>query len=262
VSEQETLEDQREFLLRSLDDLEAERTAGNIDDASYERLRGDYIARAAAVVRALRDGVDARPEVAHPSGARRFVVVGGLVAFAVVAGLLLASALGARLPGQTATGNSSGAVSTRQRRADLERAVTDHPDDPAAELALARSLTGERDFVAALRHFDAASRLDPKDPESRAYGGWIVYLAGLTDQALPRINAAIAVDEQYPDAHFFKGIVLLRGKNDGAAAVPELQRYLALAPDSPQADQVRQLLAPALEKPAPSTPTTPTTPTK
>ncbi|MGH8986356.1 MAG: hypothetical protein ACRDY6_21135, partial [Acidimicrobiia bacterium] len=76
--EREHLEAERDFLLRSLDDLEAEREAGGIDDESYARLHDDYTARAAAAIRALRDGVDARP-VAAPLPWRRRLLVGGVI---------------------------------------------------------------------------------------------------------------------------------------------------------------------------------------
>ena len=46
------LEEEREFLLQSLRDLEREREAGDIDDADYARLRDDYTTRAAATLRA------------------------------------------------------------------------------------------------------------------------------------------------------------------------------------------------------------------
>ncbi len=49
-------EEERDFLLRSLDDLDAERAAGNIDDETYERLHDDYTARAAIAVRAMQGG--------------------------------------------------------------------------------------------------------------------------------------------------------------------------------------------------------------
>ena len=50
------LHDERDFLLRSLDDLEAERAAGAIDDETYATLHADYTARAAAVLRAIERG--------------------------------------------------------------------------------------------------------------------------------------------------------------------------------------------------------------
>src|SRR6187455_2697369 len=93
------LERERDFLLRSLDDLEREREKGTIDDESYERLHADYTARAAAVIRAIRDGVDNRPVAAPTSNRRRLLTIVGIVAFAVVAAVALAAALGARRSG-------------------------------------------------------------------------------------------------------------------------------------------------------------------
>src|SRR5439155_17950664 len=74
-ADRERLESERDFLLQSLDDLELEHESGGIDDESYAQLRDDYTARAAAVLRALRDGVDARPEPAPATSTRRRVVV-------------------------------------------------------------------------------------------------------------------------------------------------------------------------------------------
>ena len=87
----ELLEEEREFLLRSLDDLDGERAEGNIDDETYERLRADYTARAARVLRELdgqplasdTDAVDPAPRT---STARRLVTAGGIVAFVVLVG--------------------------------------------------------------------------------------------------------------------------------------------------------------------------------
>src|SRR5215471_13175813 len=107
MSTPEELEAERDFLLKSLDDLELEHESGGIDDESYESLHDDYTARAAAVIRAMRDGVDARPApVRRPPAKRRAAVIAGVVAFALVVGVVLASAAGIRLPGQTITGNA------------------------------------------------------------------------------------------------------------------------------------------------------------
>ena len=74
-AEREQLEQERDFLLRSLDDLELEHESGGIDDESYAELHDDYTARAAAAIRALRDGVDNRPEPAPPVPAKRRVAI-------------------------------------------------------------------------------------------------------------------------------------------------------------------------------------------
>jgi len=258
-----TLESERDFLLRSLDDLEAERTAGNLEEDRYRSLKDEYTARAAAVLRSIADGVDARP-AAPPVSWRRRVVVGlGIVAFATVAGVLLAGALGQRLPGGSVTGNDQS-----DRREALQAQVRRHPDSAAAHLAYARYLVEAGEAADALAEYDEAARLDPKNAEARAYAGWLVFLAArsqsgdpqaarppsgdinnsgdvaaeLTADALNRLDQAVAADPDYPDAHFFRGMVLFRGKNDPAGAVPEFERFLALAPEGPQSDEVRALL--------------------
>jgi cytochrome c-type biogenesis protein CcmH len=245
-------EEQREFLLRSLDDLDAERAAGNIDDATYQRLHDDYTARAAITVRAMRDGTETETGATDgPSQTRRHrvLVIGGLIVFAAVAATTMAFALGARLPGGTVTGNSQAGseVSTAARGRALKAAVTKRPDDAEARLALARFQMGRRDLSAALESFRVAAGLDPTNAEPFAYSGWIIRLQGFPDQALQLLDKAVAVNLSYPDAHFFRGYVLLRDLKQPARAIPEFQQYLVAAPDSPLADQVRQLLAEAVE---------------
>jgi tetratricopeptide (TPR) repeat protein len=246
--EQAALENERDFLLRSIADLEAERKAGNLETERYEQLHDDYTARAAAVLRSLESGVDSRPRPPPIPLRRKILVALGLAGFATVAAVLLAGALGQRLPGQTVTGNAQSASPDPAAR--LKRQVQDRPDDPAAHLAYARFLLGSKP-AEAVREFDAAARLDPGNAEAHAYAGWVVFLAArsdpnvageLIDSALQRLDAAVAADPNYPDAHFFRGMVLFRGRNDPAAAVPEFERYLALVPDGPQTEQVKNLL--------------------
>src|SRR5215471_19568066 len=89
------LEDERDFLMQSLDDLELEHESGGIDDESYAELHDDYTARAAAVIRTLRDGVDVTPERPPRSRTqtrRRVAVVSVVLVFAIAAGTSLAYA--------------------------------------------------------------------------------------------------------------------------------------------------------------------------
>ncbi len=91
------LEEERDFLLRSLDDLERERAAGDIDDVDYRTLRDDYTARAAEVLRAIDEGREALASAPPaPSTSRRVLTVLALVVVAVIAGVLVTQASGRR----------------------------------------------------------------------------------------------------------------------------------------------------------------------
>lgn len=234
------LEVEKDFLLAALDDLDAAVAEGDLDPGDYERLRDGYTARAAAVARSLHDG-GGHPPAPPPAPRWRkglaIVVVG---AFAVGAGLLLTRTMGQRLPGQTVTGNAQSGLPGLIR--GLEQRVKDNPVDPVAHRDLAQARLQNRDLLGALKEFDAAARLDPGDAESLAYGGWIVFQAGLTDEARRRLDQAIAAAADYPDSYLFRGLVLLRGANDPAGAVAELERYLGLVPAGPLDADVRAAL--------------------
>jgi tetratricopeptide (TPR) repeat protein len=262
------LEAERDFLLRSLDDLETERAEGGIDDASYRRLHDDYTARAAAVVRALRDGIDTRRP--PPRSRRPAVILLGVVVFAALAGVALASALGARLPGQTSSGNTAAPTTRRPSastpaRRDLEAAVARNPSDVQARLALALELERENDLVAALAQYDQITKRDPSNAVAEAQAGRVLYLtagasppnaAQLVNLSKARLDHAVLLDPSYPDAHFFRAIVLANEFQDYAGAENECQRYLVLAPNGQYAEQARQFLAQlanARSGPAPTT---------
>lgn len=235
------LDAEAEFLLLSLDDLDRERATGDLDDSQYQRLADEYTTRAAAVLRQLR-----RPEPDPAPGVsrrrrRRWAPVGALAGLVAVVTLTLPSTLGRRDAGQTITGNAQSQGPSLERLAGL---AEERPDDPAARRAYGRGLLDAGQTVNALKEFDAAARLDATDAESRAYGGWIVFLAGLPDEALRRLDAAVAARPDYPDAHFFRGMVLLRGANDPAGAAVELRRYLDLTPaGAALRTEVEQVLA-------------------
>jgi uncharacterized protein (TIGR02996 family) len=262
-----SLESERDFLLRSIADLESEREAGNLDDERYRELKDDYTARAAAVLRSIEEGRDAVSAPAPVPRKRKLFTGGAVLVFVLVAALALLAASGRRREGQTITGNAQGAqpgatVETGDRKAALERQIAEHPDDPAAHLVYARFLleTSDPNSGAAWPPPDAvkaylkAAQLDPNNPEANAYAGWTLYLAtqnseadpktvaDLVDRALVRLDAAVAANDSYPDGHFFRAMVQLRGKSNPKAAVPDFERYLALVPDGQLSAQVKQLL--------------------
>jgi tetratricopeptide (TPR) repeat protein len=251
------LQSERDFLLRSLDDLESERASGGIDDESYRALHDDYTARAAATIRALRDGVDARDVAAPLPWTRRVLVVGLIIAFAVGAGVALSAALGARLPGQTSSGNT-GPVTTdstskaKSPRELLEAAIKRNPNDVASRFLLAKALETDGDLAGELGQYDAIIRIQPTSVEAYAQSGRALgaaaesapasSVAELRVQAQTRLDKAVALDPEYADARFFRAVLRL-DLLDLNGAQGDLQRYLVLAPNGQFADTVRAALA-------------------
>ncbi|MEZ5235035.1 MAG: hypothetical protein R2749_20390 [Acidimicrobiales bacterium] len=84
------LEEERDHLARSLRDLETERDAGDLAEEDYLALRDDYVVRTAAVLRALEEQRELRNSGPRAPLARRLLVGGGVVVFALGAGLLVA----------------------------------------------------------------------------------------------------------------------------------------------------------------------------
>lgn len=91
------LEEERDFLLRSIDDLDREHAAGDIDELDYRTLRDDYTARAAEVLHAIEEGRAAFEAERPPtSTSTRLLLIGAVVLFAVVAGALVMRTAGRR----------------------------------------------------------------------------------------------------------------------------------------------------------------------
>lgn len=267
------LEGEREFLLRSLDDLEVEHDSGGIDDESYRRLHEDYTARAAATIRALRDGADERPAPAPRRRRRRVLIAAGVVAFAALAGVALAAALGARLPGQTSSGNAQGnspaSLSSAQRRQQLQAQVAKNPLDVPGRLLLAQFLEADNNAAGALAQYDAVTKIQPTNADAEAQAGRLLEVTAqaapandapaLVASARSRLDHALQLDPNLADAYFFRSIVLANEYQDFAAAQNDLQHYLVLAPNGQFVGQAEQLLAQvsdALHGPPATTPTT------
>lgn len=235
------LEEQRDVLLRSLDDLEREHAAGELDDDDYGELRDATTRRAAALVRAVETG---RVELAaRPGPSRARVLAGGalLAALAVAAGLAVASASGTRQAGEATSGEIREILDSR--------------------LAEASTLARQGDVQGALDLYDAVLVDDPDNVE--ALSERALLLASLSDAAgLPgllvagreSIDRALQVDPGNPRSLFYLGLIQ-RLEGDEAAAVATLEEALGSDPPPELRQDIERFLgptsAPATESPAP-----------
>ena len=215
----EALREQRDFLLASLEDLERERAAGDVDEHDYAALKDDYTARAAAVLRALDGAAAVRPAGTARRSRRRGATAALLVlAFAVVAGLLVAQSSGRRDPGETATGVDTQTVTQKLNQAGR--------------------LAAEGDSAGAVDLYDEVLDDEPDNVEALAYRGWVLTLSGDASAGLESLLEAATTDPSYPDVHAFLAVVFYRN-GLVAEADRELDRLESLDPPA----GIRELVA-------------------
>lgn len=229
----EQLQEERDFLLASLRDLEREREAGEIGDDDYRTLHEDYTARAAAVLRALKaepaspGATRRRPPPPAPRRRRSLVVTIGVALVVVaLAGGAVAMFSGSRQPGQSATGSV--------------------PTGTAGRLGQALQLEVEGKALEALKVYDGVLAEDPDNVEALAYRGWLLKRAGLVDEAQLSLDRAVKVNPRYADAHFFRGMLLYQDRKDPAGAVAEFRAFLGSNPPPEMVPEVERVLERAM----------------
>lgn len=242
------LVDEREFLLRSLEDLEREHEAGDLDDTDYQSLHDDYTARAAEVLRTL-EGDRLPPPPERTGGSRSWgriaTVVGALVAVAVVAGVLVAISSGRRQPGQSLSGDVGNGAQT----SGSGQPANDSTAATRKCISKIAAASGNGPLEA-LRCFDAVLKKDPKNAEALAYRGWTLVLTfrsaptnpavkPLAGQAEANLRRAERLQPKLPDTHAFLAILYASTSRCGEAR-SELAKLDALG--LPKSNQVMQLV--------------------
>lgn len=226
------LEEQRDFLLRSLEDLEREHDAGDMTDDDYAELKDDYTARAADVLRALAAQEAAFAEAKHPrSTARTAVWAVGVAVFALVAGVVAAQAMGARKPGESASGGISVVASPTQRANECSQKLGSAPEEAAA----------------------CFEEILDEDPDNAVALTWSAWQLSLYSPSLPepqrtvfqteaanRLEAAVASNPRYSYARAFRAVVAYRnGRYEDAARF--LEEFEENDPSTQAAQVIEQM---------------------
>jgi len=220
------LEEERDFLLRSLDDLEREHDAGDVDDTDYAELKDDYTARAAAVLRAIDD----RRVLAASAGPRRswgrtagVLAIVGVLALGL--GWFVFRDAGTRAPGQGLTGDA------RQDSANLVLQAQQFTGQATQALQAGDGQSAIDNYRKAIETYDKALEQSPTNVEAMTYRGWVLHTiainsdaqaaAQLDPEARQWLDRALATDPKYPDARVFRAI-LERNAGEFAAAQADL----------------------------------------
>ena len=220
------LEEERRFLLRSINDLEREHDAGDVDDLDYHTLKDGYTVRAAHVLREIEQGHGELPAPTPRRWSRIIAVTAAVIVGSVGVGFVLAGAWGERSSGQEITGLTPG---------DESRIVLTNARDAmsAGDFATANALFAEV--------IDMERSRGRENAEAVAYFGWT--LALLTRQNPDQTNAderykaavlalgqATEIEPDYADPQCFLAIVEFQFRGDADAALPHIERCEASNP--------------------------------
>jgi tetratricopeptide (TPR) repeat protein len=244
------LEDEREFLLRSIDDAAREHDAGDLSDADYEVLAArdrsrlaDVEAELAALApEAPEAPVDTEAAVPDATPRRRYGTGRrvGIVVFClfILAGavILVDHAVSPAAPGQAPSGTVT--LSKAQKVED--------------QLAAAAVLTNDGEDEQALELYNKVLTEDPDDPYALAVGGWLEWNAGVTGKSATLVragrqaeNKAVRVAPQFYGGHLYLGLILLDQDDNAAGAITQFTAFLHDDPTSAELKSFAAQIAPA-----------------
>ena len=217
------LEAERDFLLTSLDDLDAELAAGDLTPDDHRTLHDDYTRRAADVIRQLEGSATRSRRAVSAEGSRRLLWFGLATVFALGAGFLLARSTGERGVNDQITGSIDASARTQTRDC----------------IGLAQGAA----YLEAIECLDGVLPEDPQNAEAWSYSGWFVAITGfeavdagetaaaqeLLGAASLRLDRSVDADPSFPDAYAFRSIIAAR-TGDAPGACDELETLLGLDP--------------------------------
>jgi tetratricopeptide (TPR) repeat protein len=236
------LNDQRDFLLRSIADAHSEHHAGDLSDADFSLLVARDRRRLAEVELALGELAPPPPSPPPPSAPTdtapggptppladapkmsrwRLIGILSCCALIVIGVLILVDhALSPRLPGQAISGGIT------QTRAQLIE----------QQLAQAATLYSGGQTAQALTLYEKVLSEDPTDPTALAQSGWLEWNAGASDRQRSLETLGRRVEEQairvapnFYGGHLYLGLILLYQDNNPKGAVVQFNKFLADAP--------------------------------
>jgi tetratricopeptide (TPR) repeat protein len=244
------LNDEREFLLRSLDDAEREHDAGDLSDEDHSLLLARDRARLAEVEDALavldaesgsgspRAPVELEereePEKTGRAEWRRIGIIAACFLIAAGVFVLVVHAGKPRLPGQASSGSITVSKATL-----IEQ-----------QLAQAVAYDNGGKLVPALKEYELVLTEDPTNPAALAGAGWLQWNSGFAADA-PTIMVAgrkdveksVRVSPSYYGGHLFLGVILSQEDKNYKGAAQQFNDFLSDDPPEQEVEQAASLLA-------------------
>jgi cytochrome c-type biogenesis protein CcmH len=236
--------------LEALRDIEADRRAGSLDAAAYDRQRAEaeqWAAASAAALQRPSNGGDAPTSRFDGRGRRAAIAAAAAIGIALLVGSTVPAS---GIPNQTisnhALADSQAAEAARQQRiGELLDAFAADPQDAATLSELADAYlagTELEDLARAASALQLLIGLEPNraDAYERIIGAYLRAGDAANARAAHDAYAALPTADEVEVA-FFDGLIALRGEADPDRARAAFDRFLELVPDDPRAPMIRAL---------------------
>lgn len=231
--------DQIDQVDRDLAEVDEQVDAGELDEATAERLRSAYQSERAALEAQLDDVAtpkeDTSPDPGPAPQSRGRAVAGTVIVgiAALVVAVVAVFSLQERTPaGESTDGVATAALENGGGRdlssvglEEMEAVVAQNPDIPGMRLALADRYVEAGDYSRALEHYMVVLDQEPENATALARVGWLTFLSDEAELAEPFIVRAIAIEPDFPQAYWYLANVRIQVGNVEGAIEP-LERLL------------------------------------
>jgi len=133
-----------------------------------------------------------------------------------------------------------GTVQSMDQAKLLKEALAKDPKNVDAWISLGNMMMDSSRFSEAIDAYEKALALDPKNIDVRVDMGTCYRNIGKPDLAVKEYRKALEVNPQHMLAHMNLGIVLAYDLRDSKGAVKEFEKALAIAPNGPNAERLKQ----------------------
>ena len=124
----------------------------------------------------------------------------------------------------------------------LEEKAKANPKNAGAWAELGNAFMDSGRFNEAIDAYQKSLNIDPKNVDVRVDMGTCYKNIAKPDLALEEYHKALKINPNHPYAHRNSGVVLAFDLHDKAQGKKEFERYLELAPNAPDAGQIRHTI--------------------
>ncbi len=134
----------------------------------------------------------------------------------------------------------AGPIQTQDTLKPAQEAVKADPKNVNAWIGLGNILMDTSRFNEAIDAYQKALEIDPKNVDVRVDMGTCYRNSGKADIAAKEYRKALEINPNHAYGHLNLAVVLAGDFKDKAQAIKEFEKYLQLAPNAQNAEQIRQ----------------------